>query len=85
MYFIYIYIANISNVFYFFVAYFFSIIIKLFGKQKFLILLSCNLSIFFYGYCLLCIIFGIFTQGHKETFTNCLLEALLSYPSYLGL
>ena len=56
MYFIYIYIANISNVFYFFVAYFFSIIIKFFGKQKFLILLSCNLSIFFYGYCLLCTI-----------------------------
>ena len=66
MYFIYIYIANISNVFYFFVAYFFSIIIKLFGKQKFLILLSCNLSIFFYGYCLLCTILESLLQVIKK-------------------
>ena len=77
--------ANISNVFYLFVTYLFSIIIKSFGEQKFLILLSSNLSIYFYGYCLLCPILKSLLQGHKETFTNCLLEALLSYPSYLGL
>ena len=32
-----------------------------------------------------CLLLGICTRSHKETFTSCLLEALLSYPSYLGL
>lgn len=69
----------------YFAVYLFSLIRMSFGEEKFLILLKANLSIYVVWLLLVVSYFGIFINSHDDTFINCLLEALLSYLSYVGL